>query len=159
MDLLVEHLGKGFINTLIITMPIILTAAGIGLVIGILQAVTQVQEQTISTAPKVLGVFLVIMLLGGFFNKLLTEYILDSADLAFNVLPKQDNYLLPSEYQGDDQDKKYRGGKNPNIDDLMHTPGKVPISDNKVKKTTFNTQPQVISKPNLAEMSRIYKAR
>ena len=40
-----------------------LVAAGIGLVVGILQAVTQVQEQTIAAAPKILGVFLVIMLL------------------------------------------------------------------------------------------------
>ena len=54
---------------LTISMPAVLTAASIGLVVGILQAVTQVQEQTIAAAPKVLGVFLVIMIMGSFSTK------------------------------------------------------------------------------------------
>ena len=72
MDLLLEQLGKGFITMLLIAMPAVLTAAAIGLVVGILQAVTQVQEQTIAAAPKILGVFLVIMLMGPFYTDYLT---------------------------------------------------------------------------------------
>ena len=71
MEVLVEYLAKGFLIMLAISMPCVLVAAGIGLVVGILQAVTQVQEQTIAAAPKILGVFLVIVIGGiGFINML-----------------------------------------------------------------------------------------
>lgn len=52
MEILLEYLAKGFMIMLAISMPCVLVAAGIGLVVGILQAVTQVQEQTIAAAPK-----------------------------------------------------------------------------------------------------------
>ena len=60
MELMMEHLANGFLVMLLITMPLVLTAAAIGLVVGILQAVTSVQEQTIAAAPKIFLVFLVI---------------------------------------------------------------------------------------------------
>ena len=46
-----------------ISMPCVLTAAAIGLVVGIIQAVTQVQEQTIAAAPKIFAVFLVTVII------------------------------------------------------------------------------------------------
>ena len=42
MEVLVEYLGKGFMVMLMISMPCVLMAALVGLVVGILQAVTQV---------------------------------------------------------------------------------------------------------------------
>ena len=72
MEMLTEYLAKGFMTMLSISMPCVLTAAAIGLVVGIIQAVTQVQEQTIAAAPKILMVFLMIIMLGGFFTKKLT---------------------------------------------------------------------------------------
>lgn len=73
MEILLEYLAKGFMIMLAISMPCVLVAAGIGLVVGILQAVTQVQEQTIAAAPKILGVFLVIVIGGVGFIRLLTN--------------------------------------------------------------------------------------
>ena len=52
------------------SLPILLTSMIIGLVISIVQTVTSIQEQTLTFVPKVLGVFLVIMLIG---NWMLTE--------------------------------------------------------------------------------------
>ena len=52
------------------SLPILLTSMIIGLVISIFQTVTSIQEQTLTFVPKVLGVFLVIMLIG---NWMLTE--------------------------------------------------------------------------------------
>ena len=72
LEILVEYLAQGFMIMLTISMPCVLVAAGIGLVVGILQAVTQVQEQTIAAAPKILGVFLVIVIGGFGFIRLLT---------------------------------------------------------------------------------------
>ena len=87
MELLLEYLAKGFLIMLAISMPCVLTAAGIGLVVGILQAVTQVQEQTIAAAPKILGVFLVIIIGGVGFIKLLTNLFQEGMVIAFNTIP------------------------------------------------------------------------
>ena len=39
MEILTEYLAKGFVTMLAISMPCVLTAAGIGLIVGILQLV------------------------------------------------------------------------------------------------------------------------
>lgn len=41
--------------TLLVSTPILLTGMVVGLVISILQAVTQVQEQTLSFVPKIIA--------------------------------------------------------------------------------------------------------
>lgn len=98
MEMLMEYMAKGFVTMLSISMPCVLTAASIGLVVGILQAVTQVQEQTIAAAPKILSVFLVIIIGGVGFVKLLSNLFTDGMALAFNVIPKSDSYVLSSDY-------------------------------------------------------------
>lgn len=98
MDFLMEYMARGFMIMLVISMPCVLVAALIGLVVGILQAVTQVQEQTIAAAPKILGVFLVIIIGAYGYVQLLTNLTTDGFALAFNVVPKNDNYVLPPDY-------------------------------------------------------------
>jgi flagellar biosynthetic protein FliQ len=44
--------------------PILLVALVIGLVVSIFQAVTQIQEQSLSLIPKIAGVAVVIVVLG-----------------------------------------------------------------------------------------------
>ncbi len=44
--------------------PVLLVSLIIGLVISIFQTVTSIQEQTLTFVPKILGVFVAIMLLG-----------------------------------------------------------------------------------------------
>jgi flagellar biosynthesis protein FliQ len=98
MDILIEYFAKGLMTMLMIAMPCVLTAAGIGLVVGILQAVTQVQEQTIAAAPKIFAVFLVIVILGTGYIKLLSNLFNEGAVIAFDVVPKSDDYVLPTGY-------------------------------------------------------------
>ena len=98
MEMLMEYMARGFVAMLSISMPCVLVAAGIGLVVGILQAVTQVQEQTIAAAPKILAVFLVIIIGGVGFVRILTNLFTDGMALAFNVVPKNDSYVLPPNY-------------------------------------------------------------
>lgn len=43
--------------------PVLLVALFIGLIIGIFQALTQIQEMTLAFVPKILGVFLTLILL------------------------------------------------------------------------------------------------
>ena len=85
MEVLLEYLAKGFMTMLAISMPCVLVAAVIGLIVGIIQAVTQVQEQTIAAAPKIFAVFLVIIIGGMGFIKLLTNLalLLSSSPIAY----------------------------------------------------------------------------
>ncbi len=98
MEVLVEYLGKGFLVMLSISLPCVLMAALVGLVVGVLQAVTSVQEQTIAAAPKIIVVFLTIIILGGFFIKTLMNFIFEGAHLAFQIVPKEESFVLPSDY-------------------------------------------------------------
>ena len=61
----------------------------------ILQAVTQVQEQTIAAAPKILLVFLVILVGGGLMMSMLTDYLRESVQVAFNEIPRYGGRVLP----------------------------------------------------------------
>ena len=159
MEMLTEFLAKGFMTMLSISMPCVLVAAGIGLVVGILQAVTQVQEQTIAAAPKIFAVFLVIIIGGMGFIKLLTNLFQEGTALAFNGVSKKENYVLPADYYkytspfaGEMQDSF----KNvPEINEIMKNPGKVPFID-KQQKIKYDPAPMApMPKANFVETNKI----
>ena len=159
MEILLEYLASGFMTMLAISMPCVLVAAGIGLVVGILQAVTQVQEQTIAAAPKILGVFLVIIVGGVGFIKLLTNLFTDGMALAFNVVPRSAQYVLTSDYykyttpfEGEMKD---RFKNQDEIDDIMKNPGKIPFIDNQQKMKYMPSPRTPMPKPNFVETNRI----
>jgi len=45
-----------------IAAPAMITALAVGLVIGLLQALTQIQEQTLVFVPKIVAIFLVLLI-------------------------------------------------------------------------------------------------
>lgn len=96
MEILLEHLGRGLMLSLLLSLPCVLVAAGIGLVVGILQAVTQVQEQTIAAAPKIIGVFSIILIGGGFMMTMLQDYVRESFHVAFNEVPGDGLFIMPA---------------------------------------------------------------
>jgi flagellar biosynthetic protein FliQ len=49
---------------LYVVLPVLLVAMGVGLIIGILQTATSIQEQTLIFVPKILAVFLFLVLAG-----------------------------------------------------------------------------------------------
>lgn len=59
---------------LLIALPVLATAIVVGLVISILQAVTQIQDQTLSFVPKILAMFLATLYLLPWILAQLTEY-------------------------------------------------------------------------------------
>ena len=155
MEIMMEHLANGFIVMLMITMPLVLTAAFIGLIVGILQAVTSVQEQTIAAAPKILMVFLMIMILGSFFAKKLTDLLLESGNLAFNVIPKQGDFVLSSDYTLGKDGKYYKSNEVSDIDKFMKNPGKAKHMEPKDKIHLQKTDTDSGVKPNLMETKHI----
>jgi len=61
--------------TLMISAPLLLTALVIGLVVSIFQAATQINEMTLSFIPKLLGIFLVLILAGSWMVNTMVDYI------------------------------------------------------------------------------------
>ena len=159
MEMLIEYLAKGFMTMLSISMPCVLTAAAIGLVVGIIQAVTQVQEQTIAAAPKIFAVFLVIIIGGLGFIKLLTNLFTEGAALAFNGVSKTENYVLPADYykytKPFESEMKDSFKNVPDVKEIMRNPGKVPYIDNQ-QKIKYDPAPRApMPKANFVEINKI----
>ena len=164
MDFLVEFLGKGFMVMLMISMPCVLMAALVGLVVGILQAVTQVQEQTIAAAPKIVLVFLTIVVLGGYFIKVLTNYIFEGTHLAFEIVPKNESFVLPSDYykytrpfSAEMQDKI---SKDATMNKALLNNGAIPWDKKATKREIYVPAKQnAINEPNFIERMKIQSNR
>ena len=60
--------------TLMVATPLLLTALVIGLIVSIFQAATQINEATLSFIPKLLGIFIVLILAGHWMLTTLLDY-------------------------------------------------------------------------------------
>lgn len=60
---------------IMLSLPLLLTALFIGFTISLFQAVTSIQEQTLSAVPKMIGVFVVIVLLGPWYLNNMLQFI------------------------------------------------------------------------------------
>jgi flagellar biosynthetic protein FliQ len=69
---------------LILSGPALLTSLVVGVGIGLVQAVTQVQEQTLSFVPKLIAVGLVLAVTGGALSAELARF----AQALFEALPE-----------------------------------------------------------------------
>lgn len=56
------------------SLPVLLVSMAIGLVVSIFQTVTSIQEQTLTFVPKVIGIFLTLMLLGNWMMTGMVEF-------------------------------------------------------------------------------------
>ena len=61
-------------NALIISSTVILAALACGLIVSILQVVTQIQDSTLSVTPKILGVVVMLMLCGGWMLHAMVDF-------------------------------------------------------------------------------------
>ncbi len=59
---------------MLLAAPMLLTALAVGLLIGILQAATQVQEMTLSFIPKLIGVGAVLVIGGHWMLSLMIDW-------------------------------------------------------------------------------------
>ena len=55
--------------------PVLLISMAVGLIISIFQTVTSIQEQTLTFVPKILAVFVGMMIFGSWILTNLTEFI------------------------------------------------------------------------------------
>lgn len=57
--------------------PMLLVSLVIGLIVSVLQTITSIQEQTLTFVPKLIAVFLILMLFGGWILNTLREYTVE----------------------------------------------------------------------------------
>lgn len=73
---LVLDIARDALYTIIIcSAPLLLVSLIVGLIVSIFQTVTSIQEQTLTFVPKIICVFLGIMLIGSWILTNLTEFI------------------------------------------------------------------------------------
>lgn len=58
-----------------VSAPLLLISLIVGLVVSIFQTVTSIQEQTLTFVPKIIAVFLGMMLIGGWMLENITGYM------------------------------------------------------------------------------------
>lgn len=68
-----------------VSMPILLTGLIVGLIVSIFQTATSIQEQTLAFIPKIVAVFLAIIIFGSWIMNVLSTYTTELFK-SFNVL-------------------------------------------------------------------------
>lgn len=61
--------------TLLMAGPLLLGALVIGLIVSVFQAATQINEQTLSFIPKLVGMFLILLLAGPWMLEIMVDYV------------------------------------------------------------------------------------
>ncbi|OGS95998.1 MAG: EscS/YscS/HrcS family type III secretion system export apparatus protein, partial [Gallionellales bacterium RBG_16_56_9] len=60
---------------LMVSAPLLLVALAIGLLVSIFQAATQINEMTLSFIPKLVGIFVALILAGPWILSVMIEYM------------------------------------------------------------------------------------
>lgn len=81
---IVSLMRGGVIQILLLIAPPLGVALLIGLIVAIFQAVTSIQEQTLTFLPKLIGILLVISLLSGWMFSDLRNYTIS----LFQMIPQ-----------------------------------------------------------------------
>lgn len=60
--------------TVLLSAPLLLSALAVGLIIGVFQAATQIQEMTLSFIPKLIAIVIALFWAGAWMLQLITEF-------------------------------------------------------------------------------------
>ncbi|MBO8457696.1 MAG: flagellar biosynthesis protein FliQ [Spirochaetes bacterium] len=82
-ETVVSILQEGILQIIYIAGPVLIVALIVGLVIALFQAITSIQEQTLTFVPKILAILGMIALLGSWMLSTLSEYVIR----LFNMIP------------------------------------------------------------------------
>lgn len=75
---------QSIFTVILISAPMLLIALAVGLLVSVFQAMTQIQEQTLAFIPKILAVFISLVVFGPWMLTLLLDYTRD----LFQQLPR-----------------------------------------------------------------------
>ena len=74
-DAVLDIARDAIFNIIIVSAPLLLISLIIGLIISIFQTVTSIQEQTLTFVPKILAVFITLMLAGSWMMNTMIEFV------------------------------------------------------------------------------------
>lgn len=74
IDAVVEIANKALYLIIKVSLPVLLVSLCVGLVISIFQTVTSIQEQTLTFVPKIISVFVALMILGHWMMNSMVEF-------------------------------------------------------------------------------------
>lgn len=77
VDLVVELANKALYTVILTSAPVLIVSLVIGLIVSIFQTVTSIQEQTLTFVPKIVAVFVTLMILGHWMLNQMTNLIVD----------------------------------------------------------------------------------
>lgn len=81
---LVTLMRDGIFQVIIMIAPVLGIALVVGLIIAIFQAVTSIQEQTLTTVPKIFAILAILALLGGWMFSSMRDYTVQ----IFQMIPQ-----------------------------------------------------------------------
>jgi type III secretion protein S len=73
-DVAVQQITESMVLVMVLSMPPIIVASVVGILISLIQALTQVQEQTVSFAIKLIAVALTIAMMAGWLGSELVNF-------------------------------------------------------------------------------------
>lgn len=74
-DKVIDVMRDALIMIIKVSSPMLIVALVVGLVVSIFQTTTSIQEQTLSFAPKIVAIFLAMIVFGSWMMTNLVEYI------------------------------------------------------------------------------------
>ena len=77
VDLVVELANKALYTVILTSAPVLIVSLVIGLIVSIFQTVTSIQEQTLTFVPKIVAVFVTLMILGHWMLNRMTNLMVD----------------------------------------------------------------------------------
>ncbi|MBR6316596.1 MAG: flagellar biosynthesis protein FliQ [Lachnospiraceae bacterium] len=77
VDLVVEMCSQALFIVIKTAAPVLLVSLIIGLTVSVFQTMTSIQEQTLTFVPKILSIFLALMLLGEWMLNNMSGFMVD----------------------------------------------------------------------------------
>lgn len=73
-EFMLALISEGVRDMLMLSAPMLIAAIGVGVLVSILQAATQVQEQTLSFVPKIMATFVSVIMYGSWIAATCVEF-------------------------------------------------------------------------------------
>lgn len=77
VEVVIDIISQALFLIIKVSLPVLLVSLCVGLIISIFQTVTSIQEQTLTFVPKIIAVFLSLILLGNWMINSIVEFMVE----------------------------------------------------------------------------------
>lgn len=83
---IIKVIQDAIYTVLIVAGPVLLIGMAVGVIVSIFQATTQINEQSLSFVPKIVAIFLALILFGGWMLTNMSDFTLRMFDYIHSVI-------------------------------------------------------------------------